>query len=338
MLIEMQALAMLNGVDDDIADDPETKRRVLCELVTNENSNGEWVFDLLDGVSDEALDALIEKRIATQAQVVEVSKLFDKVGVPVEKHTGLLLAAMVPGRYDPKVDDNVRLPSQVGSPASTSDREFLEFFKTGAIDWIEWIVFQNDYLRTCVCHTAARAGQLEVLKWARANDCPWDWRTCANAACRGHLEVLKWARANGCPWDSLTCTEAAAGGHLEVLEWARANGCPRGHHRASPTSSMSRTGLTTPFMFQHRYFANRDARPTRWERRAEQVRTMPRMPRPSAAEAGTTRVRWELPGRRLSCHPGPPVPNPYFGGGGGHRPTSTPTWAGATAAAEASRG
>ena len=42
-------------------------------------------------------------------------------------------------------------------------------------------------------------GHLEVLKWAREKDCPWDWRTCAYAAKGGHLEVLKWLRANDCP-------------------------------------------------------------------------------------------------------------------------------------------
>ena len=52
-----------------------------------------------------------------------------------------------------------------------------------------------------LCGVAARGGHLEVLKWARANGCPWDGRTCAFAAEGGHLEVLKWARANGCPWD-----------------------------------------------------------------------------------------------------------------------------------------
>ena len=46
-----------------------------------------------------------------------------------------------------------------------------------------------------------RGGHLEVLKWARANGCPWDEGTCAYAAEGGHLEVLKWARENGCPWD-----------------------------------------------------------------------------------------------------------------------------------------
>ena len=47
-------------------------------------------------------------------------------------------------------------------------------------------------------------GHLEVLKWARANGCPWDWWTCANAAAGGHLEV--WAHENDCPWNWETCT------------------------------------------------------------------------------------------------------------------------------------
>jgi hypothetical protein len=33
----------------------------------------------------------------------------------------------------------------------------------------------------------------------------------------GHLELLKWARANQCPWNEGTCTEAAINGHLELL-------------------------------------------------------------------------------------------------------------------------
>jgi hypothetical protein len=48
---------------------------------------------------------------------------------------------------------------------------------------------------------------------------------CLSAAERGHLTVLKWLRANGCPWDAMTCCSAAASGKLKVLQWARANGC-----------------------------------------------------------------------------------------------------------------
>ena len=51
--------------------------------------------------------------------------------------------------------------------------------------------------------------------------------TCSNAAAfSGHLELLKWLRANQCPWDELTCTRAAGNGHLKLLKWARANQRP----------------------------------------------------------------------------------------------------------------
>ena len=55
-----------------------------------------------------------------------------------------------------------------------------------------------------------------MLKWARANDCPWDRLTCAHAARGGHLEVLKWARDNGCPWDVRTRELAASKGYVET--------------------------------------------------------------------------------------------------------------------------
>ena len=59
-------------------------------------------------------------------------------------------------------------------------------------------------------------GQLEALKWARANGCPWDKLTCAGAAKYGQLEVLKWARENGCPWDEHTRELAASKGYVET--------------------------------------------------------------------------------------------------------------------------
>ena len=68
---------------------------------------------------------------------------------------------------------------------------------------------------------AALSGHLELLKWARANQCPWDEDTCSNAARNGHLELLKWARANQCPWDKWTCTNAAENDRLELLKWAK---------------------------------------------------------------------------------------------------------------------
>ena len=36
----------------------------------------------------------------------------------------------------------------------------------------------------------------------------------------GHLEVLKWARANGCPWNDWTREKAATMGYFEVAQSA----------------------------------------------------------------------------------------------------------------------
>lgn len=73
---------------------------------------------------------------------------------------------------------------------------------------------------------AAKCGYLEVLKWLRANGCPWDHRACYAAAWNGHLGVLRWLHANGCPWTGRACSGAVHGGHLELLQWLRINGCP----------------------------------------------------------------------------------------------------------------
>ena len=83
-----------------------------------------------------------------------------------------------------------------------------------------------DYIFNSVCMWAAGKGQLEILKWLRENDFPWNEETCARAALFGHLELLQWAHENGCPWKQNTCSATAEGRHLEVLQWARANGCP----------------------------------------------------------------------------------------------------------------
>jgi hypothetical protein len=46
------------------------------------------------------------------------------------------------------------------------------------------------------------------------------------AAVWGRLEVLKWARANGCPW-SRNIRELALESHnAAVIEWVNANGAP----------------------------------------------------------------------------------------------------------------
>ena len=43
---------------------------------------------------------------------------------------------------------------------------------------------------------------------------------CEGAAEGGHLEVLQWARANGCPWNFFECVSGAtANDKVDVLAW-----------------------------------------------------------------------------------------------------------------------
>jgi hypothetical protein len=66
-----------------------------------------------------------------------------------------------------------------------------------------------DLVKENLCENAAKAGNLELLKWARESGCYLDEETCAFAASAGHLEVLKWARENGCEWDRNYCLASA---------------------------------------------------------------------------------------------------------------------------------
>jgi hypothetical protein len=102
----------------------------------------------------------------------------------------------------------------------------------GSVGKLEWAASCGMPLSAKLLPRAARLGQLEPLRWLRAQGFAWEpceqWQedACSNAAEGGHLSVLQWARADGCPWDGRTCASAAQSGHLAVLHWACANGCP----------------------------------------------------------------------------------------------------------------
>jgi hypothetical protein len=89
---------------------------------------------------------------------------------------------------------------------------------------------------------AAKQGNMEMLKYCVANECPIDERACAFAAENGRLEVLKYLHEEAkAPWDSETAEWAAGNGHLHILEylverkfdqyneWACRNAAENGH-------------------------------------------------------------------------------------------------------------
>ena len=68
--------------------------------------------------------------------------------------------------------------------------------------------------------------QMQLLKWCRANECPWNKLTCSHAAYNGHLEFLKWVRLNGCPWDEETYKFAVENGDPALVRYLEDEGCP----------------------------------------------------------------------------------------------------------------
>ena len=72
------------------------------------------------------------------------------------------------------------------------------------------------------CSRVAHTNKLELLKWAREEKkCKWDKYTINMAVCQGNLEMVKYCVANECPIGTYACAHAAQNGHLEVLKYLR---------------------------------------------------------------------------------------------------------------------
>jgi|APSaa5957512535_1039671.scaffolds.fasta_scaffold25213_2 hypothetical protein len=128
---------------------------------------------------------------------------------------------------------------------------------TQSVALIKWAVLeQTIYLSVNLCSSAAKHGNIDVLKWLCNNNCDHNEKTCTNAARNGHLELLLWVLDKGCicsnwrvicacaasnghvnilekirpekqPWIADTIWDCASlNGHLNVLKWAFENGCP----------------------------------------------------------------------------------------------------------------
>jgi len=90
----------------------------------------------------------------------------------------------------------------------------LEFAWEHKSLWPSW------WLSSSFCSRVAQTNKLELLKWAREEKkCKWDERTIEAAPRQGNLEMVKYCVANECPIDERACAYAADGGHLEVLKY-----------------------------------------------------------------------------------------------------------------------
>ena len=93
--------------------------------------------------------------------------------------------------------------------------------QTNKLELLKWAREEKNcewYVGTI--HAAAEQGNLEMVKYCVANECPIDNDACAFAALLGHLEVLKYLHKEAkAPWDSWTAEWAAENGHLHILEY-----------------------------------------------------------------------------------------------------------------------
>jgi hypothetical protein len=69
---------------------------------------------------------------------------------------------------------------------------------------------KTDVLGPHTCNAVASSGNLEALKWAIENGCPWQSERLCDIIIRGgRLEALKYIRTKGAQLDESTCSLAA---------------------------------------------------------------------------------------------------------------------------------
>ena len=99
----------------------------------------------------------------------------------------------------------------------------MSSISTLEVAWENKSLWSGDlYNKTEFCREVAKTNKLELLKWVREEkECEWDWRTIKRAAEQGNLEMVKYCVANECPINERACEYAASEGHLECLKYLR---------------------------------------------------------------------------------------------------------------------
>ena len=99
----------------------------------------------------------------------------------------------------------------------------MSSISTLEVAWENKSLWPRDWKRERdFCYEVAETNKLELLKWAREEKkCEWDEGTINAAADQGNLEMVKYCVANECPIDEEACAYAAENGHLEVLKYLR---------------------------------------------------------------------------------------------------------------------
>ncbi|CAL6299396.1 unnamed protein product [Bathycoccus prasinos] len=114
------------------------------------------------------------------------------------------------GTYDHEVEEEMDEPHFCEQVAYTNKLELLKWIREEKkCQWDRRTI-----------NRAALKGNLKMVKYCIANECPINEWACVLAAENGQLECLKYLREEvKLPWDSWTATRAAQNGHLHILEY-----------------------------------------------------------------------------------------------------------------------
>jgi hypothetical protein len=121
------------------------------------------------------------------------------------------------------VNSETRKLIKRSSRASDLKKEFkVEEMSSISTLEVAWENKPSWWTETWFCWQVAHTNKLELLKWAREEKkSKWDGRTIEAAAFKGNLEMVKYCVANECPICVLACANAALSGHLACLKYLR---------------------------------------------------------------------------------------------------------------------
>ncbi|CAL6349162.1 unnamed protein product [Bathycoccus prasinos] len=114
----------------------------------------------------------------------------------------------------------IKRSSRKGDLKKGFDVSEMSSISTLEFAWEHKSLWPRHWDERIFCREVARTNKLELLKWIREEKkCKWDSRTIRAAAIQGNLEMVKYCVANECPIDEWACARAAENGHLEILKY-----------------------------------------------------------------------------------------------------------------------
>ena len=132
--------------------------------------------------------------------------------------------------------------------------EEMSSISTLELAWEHESLWSYLFLQTFFCRRVAETNKLELLKWAREEKkCEWDEDTINAAAKQGNLEMIKYCVANECPIGTGACANAASGGHLECLKYLHEEvKAPWTYHTASYAAENGHLHILE-YLFERKY-------------------------------------------------------------------------------------